>query len=138
MTRNRLYRSFVATPILTVALSSLLAPCGNAQSVSGTITGLVVDPSGLAIAGAHLTVSSDETGSARSVDTDDSGTFILGSLPSGASSSRVEAAGFNACQRTGLSLSTDERLSAGRIGMSIGIPTGTAGVAASNVHHASF
>ena len=55
---------------------SLLA--GNAWGqVSGSITGQVKDPSGAAIAGANITARNTDTGLTRSVESNESGNFLL-------------------------------------------------------------
>lgn len=61
---------------------------------TGVITGNVVDGSGVAIAGATVTVTSNQTGIARTATTSSSGTFTLSSLPIGDYEVTVAAAGF--------------------------------------------
>ncbi len=110
-----------------LSLAALTYPA-NGQSVSGTITGFVTDPSGGVIAGAHVTVTSDNTRSVRAIETNENGAFTVATLPPGGYSLKVEARGFSIYQRTGLALSADERLSAGRIELHLGAATETISV----------
>jgi len=101
-----------------------------AQTVSGTITGAITDSSGLAIVGANVTVTSDQTGAVRTATTNETGSFTITALPPGGYALKVESKGFSALQRTGLTLSANERLSAGQIELRVGALTETITVAA--------
>jgi len=103
---------------------------GVAQTVSGAITGAVTDSSGLAIVGANVTVTSDQTGAVRTATTNETSSFTITALPPGGYSFKVESKGFSALQRTGLTLSANERLSAGQIELRVGALTETITVAA--------
>src|SRR5689334_16154473 len=72
--------------------------------VTATISGKVEDPSGAAIPGAAVTLTSTETGAARTVKTDVAGSYRVLSLPVGQYEIRAEASGFKVAVRTGVSL----------------------------------
>ena len=91
-----------------------------AQSLSGTISGSVVDPSGDAIAGASVTLLSEATRQTRSTTTNELGAFTFFSALPGSYSVTIEHPGFQGLQRTGLALSANERLSLGVIRLNIG------------------
>src|SRR6058998_2105860 len=91
-----------------------------AQSLSGTISGSVVDPSGDAIAGASVTLLSEGTQQTRTATTNDLGAFTFFSVLPGSYSVTVEHQGFQGFRRTALALSANERLSLGAIRLNIG------------------
>ncbi len=80
-----------------------LAIPASAQ-VSASISGNVEDASGALVPGAKVTERNLETGSSRTVTTDDSGGYTLVALPLGAQELRVEKAGFKTAVRTGFAL----------------------------------
>jgi len=82
---------------------------GTSQGqVAASVSGRVEDASGGAVPGAAVTVASLETGAARTVATDASGTYRVLSLPVGRYEVRAEAAGFKAVLQTGISLVVGE------------------------------
>jgi hypothetical protein len=91
-----------------------------AQSLSGAVSGSVVDPSGDAIAGASVTLLSEATRQTRSTTTNELGAFTFFSAPPGSYSVTIEHQGFQGLQRTALALSANERLSLGAIRLNIG------------------
>ncbi len=60
----------------------LLAPV-YAQKITGTISGVVTDPSGAVVAGATVTITNTETGLVRSTTTSTSGEYSAPDLPPG-------------------------------------------------------
>jgi hypothetical protein len=75
----------------------------TAQSV-GAISGRIEDASGAAIPTATVTVTSEETGLARTVSSDATGTYRVLALPVGLYQVRAEKEGFSATVRSGLNL----------------------------------
>ena len=69
--------------IVLVSLVLLASTLAHAQFDSGTITGLVTDPSGAAIANATVTVTNVATSFKRVLHTDAGGSFTASALPSG-------------------------------------------------------
>jgi hypothetical protein len=76
--------------LLMITATVLSAP---AQSVSGTLSGTVIDPSGAALAGARVTVRNNATDQTFTAITDATGRFSFSDLPVGAYYVRVEAIG---------------------------------------------
>ena len=70
----------VITAVTVVILGSALA---NAQFDTGTITGLVTDPTGAAVAHASITIINVGTSFKKSLRTDGGGNFTASALPSG-------------------------------------------------------
>ncbi len=70
----------------------------------GSITGTVTDTSGAVIAGATVTVTDVERGVSRTLTTDTAGQYSAPSLTPGSYSVRAEFAGFQALNRTGITV----------------------------------
>ncbi len=100
-----------------------LVASAPAQTVSGTITGTVVDPSGNVVVGARVTLVSERTGEQRESLTTDNGTFTFPALPAGTYTVKVEHPGFRSFQRLGNVLTATERLSVGNLELQIGAVT---------------
>jgi hypothetical protein len=77
----------------TFALLACL-PLALCQSVTGSITGQVADPTGAVVSGAHVTAHNLETGVDTSATTNSTGLFRIDSLPIGNYQVSVQAAGF--------------------------------------------
>ena len=99
------FSSKLALSLLTAAMW-IICGCGiaAAQVSSAAISGRVEDPSGAAIPGAMVTVTSMETGAVRTITADDSGNYRVVSLPVGLYEVRAEKTGFKAEIQTGVNL----------------------------------
>jgi hypothetical protein len=64
------------------------------QSPAGVMGGYVTDPSGAAVAGAQVTVTSSDSGMSRSTVTDANGHWAVLGFPSGNYRFKVESSGF--------------------------------------------
>jgi hypothetical protein len=86
-------RRFLITVLIAESLSLL---CGflHAQQPTGTITGLVTDPSGSVVPHVEVTVTSRATQGALKLKTTTAGAYTASSLPPGEYEVRVEAEGF--------------------------------------------
>jgi len=122
---------------LPVALACALAiACSHrafaqAQSINGSIRGIVADSTGAAIAGASVTIRNVETGYVREVKTDEAGLYVAPALPIGTYSVSSSSSGFAPLSQTGIhltagtELNVDERLSAGSVTTEIKVTDGT-------------
>jgi hypothetical protein len=98
---NRVMLSLAAALIVVFfAASAIHASSSNAR---GTLHGVVTDPSGAAIPGALVTVSSG--GFVHSASTDDTGQYVVRGLAPGHYRLWVHSAGFAAFKKAGLVLS---------------------------------
>lgn len=84
-----------------VLLSTFLVICALlnsavAQTSKGILVGTVRDPDGAVLAGASLTVTSQETGETRHVTSDAQGDFRIEAISPGVYSIHAEAPGFEA------------------------------------------
>jgi hypothetical protein len=91
-----------------------------AQSITGSIVGTVRDSSGLAVAGAQVTITDTATGAARSAATNDHGDFVFSSVTPGSYDVAVKAAGFKLAERKNLVLPASETRSLGDIALEVG------------------
>src|SRR5579862_1924686 len=72
--------------------------------VSASMAGRIEDPSGAAIPGANVRVTSLETGAARTMTVDEAGRYQVLSLPVGRYEVKAEKTGFKAAVQTGINL----------------------------------
>jgi hypothetical protein len=89
-------------------LIALLCAVSLSAQVSASISGRVSDISGGAVGAAAITLKSLETGATRTIVSDDSGKFHLGSLPLGPQELRIEKQGFKAAVRSGINLAVGQ------------------------------
>jgi hypothetical protein len=82
--------------LMTLALVAALAyaPAAMAQAVYGSIAGTVTDPSGAALPGVNITITSVERRTADTVVTNSSGNYAKGQLLPGVYEVKAELAGF--------------------------------------------
>lgn len=79
---------------VTLAMLLLAGLPSVAQVPTGTISGTVLDPTNLPIAGAEITITNQATGSVFHAKTNDSGAFLVPSLMVGTYKIEVKATGF--------------------------------------------
>jgi hypothetical protein len=97
----------------TIALSASLSIAAQAQSYTGSITGIVTDQNGAIVANANVSLTSVETGLTRSATSDSEGAYFFTSLPPGSYNLRVSATGFSTREiRAQLTVSQQLRLDA--------------------------
>ena len=89
----------LAVILLAVAVSQPAYP-----QVTASMSGIVRDRSGAVIGGSDVTVTSLETGVARTASTDSAGNYRVLSLPVGRYSVKAEKQGFEPTMQTGINL----------------------------------
>ena len=111
------YASVIQRCVTTFVLGLLVIGClgtvALAQSVTGSISGVAVDPNGAVVPGATITLTKDQTNEKRSQATNESGRFNFASLQPGKYSVRIEHSGFETMLRTNVVLSANEDLALG-------------------------
>ncbi len=105
---------------LLIALCALFAASAYSQSVTGAIVGTVLDPSGLAIARADVTLVQPSTGFSRRSATAENGSFAFPGLAPGQYRLQISREGFKQAERRNLNLTASETLSAGEIQLQVG------------------
>jgi len=107
--------------------------CLQGQTVSGSLSGTVVDPSGNVVPAVGVKLSSERTGEERSATTNETGDFVFPALQPGTDTVTVEVAGFRPLKKTGNVLSAAERLSVGNLALTVGSVTESITIAAQAV-----
>jgi hypothetical protein len=106
--------------LLLTALALLLCSPAWSQTQTSTILGTVVDAQKSLIVGATVTLINEGTREQRTAQTDATGAFSLAGVQPGTYTLRVESQGFQAYQRTGITLTASERLPVGAVQMTVG------------------
>jgi hypothetical protein len=97
-------RSLRTYCLLAIGLLVVAGGESALAQMTASMTGAVKDRSGAVIGGSNVTVTSLETGIARSASTDDAGHYRVLSLPVGRYSVKAEKEGFEATVQTGINL----------------------------------
>ena len=97
---------------LIIGALMLLVMTTAYAAITGSISGLVRDPSGAVIPGATVSVLNVQTGIARTAVTNSSGFYSFPDLPIGAYNLLVTQQGFKAFQQTGLLINANSALTA--------------------------
>ncbi len=88
-----------------------LATCGAfvyGQGTSGSLTGLVSDPSGAVVSGATVTLTNLGTNYAHAVKTDNTGVYLIKPVDPGNYSLKINAQGFEGYVQTGIVIHANE------------------------------
>jgi hypothetical protein len=115
---------------LPVLLIVLLACSASAQVINGSISGDVKDSTGAYIPQATVTLKASTIGVNTQVESNASGTFFVPNLPPGNYSISVTAKGFKQTTKTGVILSTGDRLNIGDFVLEVGASDQTVTVSA--------
>src|SRR5579862_1861822 len=89
-------------------LLSIVLPAA-AQTVTGTIQGVVADPSGAVVPGAAVVASNPATGFTRSAKTDGEGNYVITFLPLGTYNVAASGAGFERTVHEHIAVQADQR-----------------------------
>src|SRR6266436_4636036 len=109
---TRLFCSLLLVQLLVMPVTS--------QTVTGSISGTVADPSGGMIVKAMVTLISEGTNSSRSVETNDEGAFTFAAVQPGVYTIRVERQGFQTLVKQKNVLSANEHLALGNLTLTAG------------------
>jgi len=108
---------------LSAALVATLCLCTarlSAQTVTGSMTGTVMDPDGGVIPGVSLKLISESTGLVRETVSNDRGDFFFEAVPPDTYMLTVELAGFKKYEQKNVHLEPSDRLSVGQIRLQLG------------------
>src|SRR5262249_45134141 len=103
-------------PAVLLAVVVTLLTCGSvvhAQTITGSISGAVMDSTGGMIPGATVTLISEKTGQSRGSTTNGEGRFNFAALQPGTYALKVERQGFQTLEQRGVILSANENLALG-------------------------
>ncbi len=113
-------------PVLTFLCA--LAGSLSAQSIYGTLTGIVSDPSSAVVAGATLKLRDMGNGSQRDTVAGSSGFYTFVSVPPGTYELNVEAKGFEQYKETGIAIAGGDKINV-NVGLKVGSTSNTVEVA---------
>src|SRR5215216_1069777 len=107
---------------ILMALLILLLPGSKtfAQTVTGTISGTVVDISNAVIAGATVMLVNEQTKDVRTVTTNEDGRFSFAAIQPGTYTVKIERQGFQTLEQKNLVLSANQILALGELGLKPG------------------
>lgn len=119
----------ISTVIAVVAAFLIFASAASAQTLYGSLTGTVTDPTGSIVTGAQVTASNPATGLSRSVTTGSSGEYQFTDLPPGAYDVTFSAPTFGQSVSRAIPISAnqtrriDTTLTAGGVNQSVEVST---------------
>src|SRR6478672_9456738 len=100
-------RSLWVAVAATALLCSLWVPMAIGQAIYGSILGTVTDPSGAAVSGAKVTVTSQTKNVSTTDTTNESGNYSVTHLIPDVYSIRIEGTGFKTIQYKDIQVSAD-------------------------------
>lgn len=95
-------RTRILSVLFTIFISLVCVGVVPGQTVTGTISGTVVDANGAVVPNVEVVAKSTETGLTRTTKTNDEGNFVMAFLPLGSYNLIVEAQGFQKVTKTGV------------------------------------
>src|SRR5882724_1988683 len=99
---------------------SLAAVSAFGQTVSGSISGRVVDQQGASVPNVSLMAVDPTKNVTVRTTTNEQGDFLLPGLQPGTYNLTVEAPGFKKLQRSGLDVDANDKMSLGNISLEVG------------------
>jgi hypothetical protein len=126
------YRILTALMVSVLMLTSGLIPAALAQSsTSGSIVGVVTDPSGAVVPGVTITVVDPSTKQARTTVSNDAGQYVLQNVSPGVYKLKAVKPGFATDEINALTVSVGNQTNAS-LKMAVGAESTTVDVVASN------
>ena len=114
-----------------IAAGILLAACAVWGSITGSISGIVTDPSGSVVAAVSVTATNTATGVQATAKTDGAGFYSFPDLPVGDYDIEVKQSGFKSYRKNGIhvdansAIRADVKLDIGQISESVTVTTNT-------------
>jgi hypothetical protein len=102
--------SLVETCVFLWLLLSLVANFAWAQSETATVSGQVVDPSGLNVTGAQVKLVDIDRDTSTSVTTNNTGLYTFASVRPGRYRIEISASGFRVVNVTGMTVNVQDHL----------------------------
>jgi hypothetical protein len=110
---RRLARALVTLAVLVPRLAA-------AQSVSGGVSGSVVDQTRQVIQGATVTLVNEQTGDTRVTISNETGVFVFSAVRPGTYTVRVELSGFTTVERRNTVVPANEQVPVGTVQLNVG------------------
>ncbi|MES1261242.1 MAG: carboxypeptidase regulatory-like domain-containing protein, partial [Acidobacteriota bacterium] len=125
---------------IAVSLTSLLLallPAANAQTVTGSVSGTVVDAGGAVVVGASVELINDISKQTREYKTSGAGGFEFISMIPGGYSLRIKQPGFKTYEQKNVTISSQERVDLHTIKLTVGDVTTSIEVQSEAAHVAT-
>ena len=125
MCRNLRLRStmlMLVISLVTVAVNS------KAQTITGSISGVVTDSTGSVVPAAAVMLANEKTGQTRNASTNGEGRFNFAALQPGSYSIKIERQGFQTVEQRNIILSANENLALGDLRLQPGQVTETVSI----------
>lgn len=125
MCRNLRLRStmlMLVISLVTVVVNS------KAQTITGSISGVVTDSTGSVVPAAAVMLANEKTGQARNASTNGEGRFNFAALQPGSYSIKIERQGFQTVEQRNIILSANENLALGDLRLQPGQVTETVSI----------
>jgi outer membrane receptor protein involved in Fe transport len=125
--------------ILSAAVFAMLAAlsCGQVfgqMSVTGSVSGTVLDASGAVIPGATVKLTSETTREARETISNGEGLFSFAAVPRDSYTLKVEHTGFKVFERPGIGVSANEHVALSGVALELGSSAETVTVTSESAH----
>jgi hypothetical protein len=127
-------KTIIWVPVICSAFLVLLMamlPTASGQSMTGQISGTVLDPQSAVVPGAGVTLTNALTGQTREVAAGSQGEFVFTQLLAGTYEIKVSAPGFKVYQQKEIKLSANEKMALSSVKLEIGTTAETVEVSAS-------
>lgn len=111
--------------VLAAVMLALAPVLLRAQQVTATISGTVTDPKGALVQGAAVTIVDEATGSPRSTESNNDGTFSIPNLIPSTYSVKVVAQGFAPKELTGIEVHSGDEIRLPIFTLAVGATTDT-------------
>src|SRR5436853_7894803 len=103
-------RARICAYLISISVHLLLLAQAEAQLYTGSITGLVQEPSGAVIPRASVVLTDVDNAVKYSTTTDSSGRYVLRALPPSTYNMRVEDSGFRTVVHSGIIIVVDKTM----------------------------
>lgn len=94
--------------VLALPVVATVAPAHLYAQSNATLTGTVLDPRGVALPGAAVSIRDEDTDVVQKLTSDGQGKYSFANLPAGKYTIQVDAPGFNTSKRTGVELAAGQ------------------------------
>jgi hypothetical protein len=118
------------TVVRSTSIALLACACIAAQSVTGSLVGVVVDPTGSVIPGAEITLTNQGTTAKITASSDGAGLFRFANLLPATYTVSVQAKGFKTRLEADVALGLSENRDLGRLSLDLGSASDTVTVTA--------
>ena len=122
---DRTARQALSFVVFVVFAALSCRPLLAQMSVTGAVSGTIMDASGAMVPGAAVKLTSETTRQARQTISDNEGLFSFTAVPRDTYTLKIERTGFKAIERTGIAVSANEKVALNGLTLELGAATET-------------